>query len=207
MRLEASCTDRETLRWPDWSGQTAVCIATGPSLTQQQVDTVRRASVRTIGINDIGIANDWIDIWYAADDQFWRAYSNVQTDVLRVCAQPQTLVHGLADKLLSVKDAEKARKYIPGYAISGGHSGFQALQLAISLGSTRVYLLGYDCKPKGNLTNYFGTKCKALHRDSDYKSWPQFYRDLNIPEGVEVLNATPGSAIDAYPRVDISCLA
>jgi hypothetical protein len=80
------------------------------------------------------------------------------------------------------------------------------LQLAISLGASRVILLGYDCKPKGALTNYFGTKCRALHRDSDYKSWPQFYRDLKIPEGVEVLNATPGSAIDAYPFVDIGCL-
>jgi hypothetical protein len=164
--------------------------------------------VRTIGINDIGIAHRWIDLWYAADHQFWKAYRDVETDVLKVCAQVETMAHGLADLLLSVSPryADRARNYVPGYAISGGHSGAQALQLAISLGASRVILIGYDCKPKGALTNYFGTKCRALHRDSDYKSWPQFYRDLKIPEGIEVLNATPGSAIDAYPFVDIGCL-
>jgi hypothetical protein len=112
--------------------------------------------------------------------------------------------NGAVDLYLNVR--AKEHKNAPGFALSGGHSGFQALQIALTLGASRVVLLGYDCKPKGTLTNYFGGKCAALHKNSDYKSWPQFYRDLKLPQGVEVLNATSGSAIDAYPFIGIECL-
>jgi hypothetical protein len=162
--------------------------------------------VRTIGINDIGLTEKWLDIWYAADWTFWKHYQGHTSEALKVCAGRKAIERGFADLLLNVRDAGRASQFVPGYAISGGHSGFQALQLAISLGASRVVLLGYDCKPKGKVTNYFGTKCAGLNRPSDYQSWPQFYRDLKLPSGVEVLNATPGSAIDAYPNVSIDSL-
>lgn len=195
-----SCTDGATPPWPKWRGQTAVCIATGPSLKAQQVETVRQSGVRTIGINDVGLTHDWIDIWYAADLQFWAHYKPT-SKALRVCAEKDG--RGLYDRFLDVNNREKALQYIPGYALHGEHSGFQALQLAISLGAKRVVLLGYDCKPKGQVTNYFGTKCAKLQRPSNYGQWPLHYERLAIPGGVEVLNATPGSAITAYPFVDI----
>lgn len=200
-------TDSETLPWPDWRGSTAVCIATGPSLTNDQVEAVRTASVRSIGINDIGLTHRWIDIWYAADFPFWKFYepSAASSDALKVCADPDVLKGGIADRYLSVsdKDREKAKRYEPGFALHGEHSGFQALQLAISLGAERVILLGYDCKPEGQKTNYFGTKSQALYRHSHYETWPLHYDKLVIPAGVEVLNATAGSAIEAYPFVEI----
>lgn len=197
--------DSETRLWPDWTGQTAVCIATGPSLTQQQVEIVKRSSVRSIGINDVGLRNQWVDIWYAADYQFWKHYSTTAetSDSLKVCAERDAIKHGLVDLFLNVNDREKALRYTPGYALHGEHSGFQALQLAISIGATKVVLVGYDCKPKGQLTNYFGTKCASLHRHSDYKNWPLHYDRLAIPDGVEVLNATTDSAITAYPKVEL----
>lgn len=189
--------------WPDWTGRTAVCIATGPSLTPEHVARVKAASVATIGINDIGLTEPWIDLWYAADRRFWSHYRPARGTALRICAQPEALADGLVDGLLSVKDRDKALRYVPGYVVSGGHSGCQALQLAISLGAKRVVLLGYDGKARGPKTNYFGQKCAALQQQSHYEAWPDVYRKLAIPSAVEVINATPGSAIDAYPKTDL----
>lgn len=205
MRYEASCTDQEIQPWPDWSGQTAVCIATGPSLTPDQIECVRSASVRSIGINDVGLTEQWVDIWYAADFKFWQHYQAraEMSGSLKVCADKKMLSGGIADRFLNTRDKDKALRFEPGYAISGGHSGCQALQLAISLGATKVVLLGYDCKPDGSRTNYFGQKCPALNKGSDYELWRESYRTLAIPDDVEVLNATPGSAIDVYPMVEI----
>lgn len=201
-------TDSETLPWPDWRGATSVCIATGPSLTEAQVERVRTSSVRSIGINDVGLKHRWLDIWYAADFQFWKFYepSAASSDALKVCADADMLTGGIADLYLSVseKDRDRAKRYEPGYALHGEHSGFQSLQLAISLGASRVILLGYDCKPNGQKTNYFGSKCQALYRHSHYETWPLHYEKLAIPDGVEVLNATPDSAIKAFPFVDIA---
>jgi hypothetical protein len=188
--------------WPDWTGETVVCIATGPSLTRAQLDAVKVAPVRSIGINDIGLTEDWIDVWYGADGAFWKHYwpQAAASKALTVCADRNA--PGVTQLYLEVVKS-KDRWPAPGFALNGGHSGFQALTLAISLGASRVVLIGYDCKAKGALTNYFGSKSASLHKPSPYDQWPKCYRDLVLPEGVEVLNATSSSAIDAFPMVDL----
>lgn len=201
--------------WPDWSGETAVCIATGPSLTSDQVEAVRRANVRTIAINDAGHPSrtpsaTWCDIWYAADQSFWLNY-RPESNALKVCAESKCNRRGelfdIVDLFLDLDDAERARAYVPGYALHGGHGGYQCLQLAMSLGATRILLLGYDCQPRGDQTNYFGRKPAHLHKDSPYKAWVQCYDKLVLKEGVKVINCTPGSAIKAYSFADIrECL-
>lgn len=206
MQSEASCTDYETLHWPNWTGATAVCIATGPSLTPEQVETVKHSRVRCIGINDVGLTEDWLDIWYAADWSFWKHYEARATasSALKVCADLAMRTGKIADLFLNTVNDKRAANFEPGFAISGGHSGFQAMYLAISLGARKVVLIGYDCQSAGEKTNYFGRKPKVLHRSSDYMSWPKYYRELQLPEGVEVLNATPGSRIDAFPLVELA---
>ena len=210
MRSEASSTVSETPRWPDWSGQTVVCIATGPSLTRSQLDVIRQSGVKTIGINDIGVREDWIDIWYAADYNFWKHYSNRAelVSMLKVCADDQMFKHPkIVDLYLNVLDKAKGKQFIPGYSLNGGHSGFQALCMAISFGAVRIILVGYDCKAKGHKTNFFGAKCQSLFKPSPYADWPAHYANLKAPENVEILNATPGSAITAFPMVELElCL-
>lgn len=201
----AAVTRHVGAEWPSWQGETAVCIATGPSLTPEQVEQVKRASVRTIGINDVGLTEDWIDVWYAADWPFWRFYEAraEASQALKVCADVMSRGSQLVDLFLCTISNARAERYEPGFVLSGGHSGFQALQMAISFGATRVILLGYDCKPRGTSTNYFGRKPKTLDRASNYEAWVTNYDRLAVPAGVEVLNATPGSAITAFPRVSL----
>jgi hypothetical protein len=218
---DTSCQSRiEKPSWPDWTGETVVCMATGPSLTSEQVDVVRNAKVRTIAINDLGLSSrnpsaSWCDIWYAADQTFWLepAYEMQAraSHALKVCAEDASCrtknLLAVVDLFLQTNDDAKALQFIQGFAVSGGHGGYQCLQLAMSLGASRVLLIGYDCKPNGEQTNYFGRKPQHLHKASPYKAWVESYQNLVLREGSTVINCTPGSAIKAYPFADIrECL-
>jgi hypothetical protein len=62
-----------------WAGKKVVCIGGGPSLTQQQLELIRRAraadTVRVIVINDQYLVAPWADLIYFADMRWhgWHA--------------------------------------------------------------------------------------------------------------------------------------
>lgn len=90
----------------------------------------------------------------------------------------------------------------------GGNSGFQALSLAIQFGVRKIVLVGFDMRTD-----------RGLHWHEDYPAgmnnpsakttarWRQVM-DEAAPMvkalGVLVLNASPVSALTAYPKVDFS---
>jgi len=193
-------------------------MATGPSLTSEQVEVVRSANVRTIAINDLGLSSrspsaTWCDIWYAADQSFWLEYWKLalESSALKVCAEHSSArskdLYDIVDLFMTLNESQPALDYVPGYAIHGGHGGFQCIQLAMSLGASRVLMVGYDCRSNGQQTNYFGQKPKHLHKTSPYKRWVDHYDKLVLREGATVINCTPDSAIKSYPFYDIrECL-
>lgn len=62
---------------PAWAGKAAVCIATGPSLTEAQLQLVRAAraadQVRVITVNDAYLVAPFADVLYYADEK-WRQW-------------------------------------------------------------------------------------------------------------------------------------
>lgn len=62
---------------PAWTGKAAVCIATGPSLTEAQLERVREARaadlVRVITVNDAYLVAPFADVLYYADAK-WRRW-------------------------------------------------------------------------------------------------------------------------------------
>lgn len=87
---------------------------------------------------------------------------------------------------------------------TGRHSGFQALNLAILAGAARILLLGYDGRvaPDGRDHWHGGHPTSSPH-----SSYPAFRRCFTEAErdiaatGVVVLNCSPGTAIDTFPKV------
>ncbi len=90
---------------------------------------------------------------------------------------------------------------------TGQNSGYQAVNLAVLLGAERIILLGYDMK-------YSATGAKHWHEDHEGPNpgnqqlggWAKNF-DTMLPDlekaGVEVINATPGSAIECFERVKL----
>jgi hypothetical protein len=197
--------------WPDWKNQTCVLMASGPSLTAADVDLVKNyrmhgaMTLRTIAINDCGLARrlplaaPWADILYAADQKWWRFYQPAFTD-LRVSGEK---VDGVETQPLTMLARGEPMPRIPGSVVSGDHSGFQALGLALSLGVSRIWLLGYDCG--GKRRNCHTGREPQFATRPPFENWIKKYKQAadEWPK-VEIVNCSADSAITVFQKRPLS---
>ena len=200
------------LRWPQ---SMVVILASGPSLTVEQCETVRawRAAAPSryvIAINTTFKRAPWADVLYACDAAWWKKYlPEVQA--------------GFAGELWS-QDKEAARQFgvhlipslrlpglctQPGFIHQGGNSGYQAINLAVQAGAMRIALLGYDMNDRagkhwhGKYTN--GLPNTGSHLFLEWiRNFERLASDL-VKAGVEVVNCTSSSALTSFRTADL-CL-
>ena len=197
-------------KWPDWHQQTCVCIASGPSLTAEQLTMVHSyrkygaMTLRAIAINDCGLrrnlplAAPWADILYAADQRWWRFYKPAFTG-LRISGEPVKDVETIPLTMLARQEPMPRE---PGSVVSGDHSGFQALGLALTLGATRIILLGYDCG--GNKRNCHENREPQFKSEPPFDQWTAKYNQVPARwPHVEIINCSPQSRISAFPKTEI----
>ena len=93
-----------------------------------------------------------------------------------------------------------------GALVTGRNSGFQALNLAVLAGARRILLLGFDGAPAADGSTHWHGGHKSPSGPSIYK---HFRAAMTAVEGdlaaigVEVLNCSPGSAINSFPKVPL----
>jgi hypothetical protein len=93
-----------------------------------------------------------------------------------------------------------------GELCTGQNSGYQAVNLAVLAGASRIVLVGYDAQPAADgRKHFFGD-----HPDKTAAPYPQMLVHFRAAAplikalGVEVLNASPDSAIDCFRRVPLA---
>lgn len=90
----------------------------------------------------------------------------------------------------------------------GANSGYQSLNLAMLLGATRIILLGFDMRAVNDKKHFHPDHPPGMNNPYDglFKTWNQNFRST-LPDlkkaGVTVINATPDSALDAFPRMSL----
>jgi hypothetical protein len=95
----------------------------------------------------------------------------------------------------------------PGEIGWGGNGGFHAINLAIQWGAKRVVLLGIDCSLEGGV-HWHGRHGYGLNNPkvASVEKW-RTRLDAQAPVlrrmGIEVVIGSPGSALTAYPKVDL----
>lgn len=216
---------------PLWRGLTTVLIASGPSLTHEQVRRVRAAretcAVRVIAVNDAYLLAPWADVHYAADEH-WRSWQvegkakpllglsgeDVKARWASFAGQKCGIDSGNgppADDAVHVLRKHQTPQNFglsldPREIVTGRNSGFQALNVAVLAGAKRVILLGYDGKKdEGGKRHFFGDHPK-VEADVVY---PVYCQAMSKAEnslrdaGVEVVNCSPGSAIESFPKMDL----
>ncbi len=190
-------------------------IASGPSLTREQVDYVRGKS-RVIAINNQGIDNDvdgkvvpafapWADVLYAADAKWWIAYKK------RALAFAGTKVTIRDVHFPDVNHLRVSQDQVfdprPSHLATGGNSGYQGIHLAVHYGAARILLLGFDMQlGKDNKRHWFGNHPGNLNSAANFKNWLRAFERLAPvlrKRGVEVINCTTSTALTAFPRADL----
>lgn len=194
-----------------WAERVAVCIASGPSLSDEQLAAVRAAreadDVRVIGVNNTYQRAPWIDAVLAVDLLWWKKH------ISAVRASGTT-----AELVTPDSNAEKAFHItrVRGSAADGlglhelhigGNGGHAALNLAYLWGARRILLLGYDMKlgPAGQ-RHWHADHPAPLIQDQLFAHWIKRFdstaRDLHRL-GALVINCTPGSALHHFPHFDL----
>jgi hypothetical protein len=187
-------------------------LASGPSLTQADVDAVRGHGT-VVAIN-CTIANaPWADILYACDAKWWRHYSRSEEygPVLRMfkgercCLKTPGIDTPEGVNALPYEDA-------PGLGRSliraGGNSGYQAINFAYLRGARTIVLLGYDMQATGGRNHHHPDHPQRLGNfDARMAAncapkFSQLADDLRS-EGVRVINCTRSTALRCFERMPL----
>ncbi len=192
-----------------WPGSTIACLGGGPSLTQVQVDTLH-GRARVIAVNDAWRLAPWVEVLYACDWRWWLKYVGVPdySGLKVTLSNSRGHLDAHPDIQVLENTGTEGLEHDPGGLRTGRNGGYQAINLAVHLGAARILLLGYDMKPDASgRTHWFG----------DHDDWPtraSVFENVMLPHyaglarelkalGVAVVNCTPGSALETFPRMPL----
>jgi hypothetical protein len=190
---------------------TVVIFGGGPSLTREQVDYCK-GKARAVAIKEAIRLAPWAEYMYYADDRW---FDHHRQEVLAFAGQVATIWDSPkgAGKEMSRAAMPNLRCFrndgvqglceSPDGLRTGHNSGYQAIGLAFHMGAKRIVLLGIDMKASA------AGEMHWFKRDYEYSE--RLYQDLMLPNfpslieplarhGVEVINASPDSAIECFPK-------
>lgn len=200
----------------EWTGQTAFLVGGGPSLLGFHPEALLGRG-RVIVINKSVLPGEgwpgipWADVMYFCDRSFWAAHGPAVRGFYR--GSRIVSLANLPDNPEVLRLSRKARLGLssdPRQLCHGASSGYQAINLAYLFGASRIVLLGYDLAlgagGKTHLHDGYGRYTASLAHTLDKVHRPQF-ESLKAPlaaAGVEVVNASPESALLTWPRISIA---
>lgn len=199
-----------------------IVAATGPSLTRDVAAHCRAAQRRgwqVLAVNDAWRMVPSAEALYAHDTAWWSHHKGAPgfagarwsatsdlaaRDGKRELAKAYgiNLVHGSFGAGFS---------HGPGIHYGGDdheqscHSGFQAVNLALLWGARRIVLVGFDLRKVEGRSHFFGDHPRTMNFASPYARFAAALANARptLPAGVDLINATPGSALKAYPMMTL----
>ena len=195
-----------------WPGETFVILASGPSLTLNDVDACR-GKARVVAINHGGFIAPWADVLYACDGAWWKRHDGAPSfqglkfgltlpPIRWMKTNPiSQTIHFLKPVPCAGIDTDPTRLCTGGGQDGAGNSGHQAIGLAVHLGARRILLLGYDmhADPKGK-RNWHQPDTPTR---SPYREFQRGYPKLSaaaLALGVEIVNCSRQTALTCFPR-------
>jgi hypothetical protein len=193
-------------RWhpePLLAGATVFVLGGGPSLRGFDFSTL--AGLRTIAVNQAAAHVVEQDLLYFTDTGWFE--------------MNRPLVEGWRGEAITASRSAK-RQYAglrrilttpgPGFPSDvirrGRSSGHTAIGLAIALGARLVVLLGFDMRGDGGRSHFhdrYANRDLAVYGREFVPAFSGWDRDARAL-GVTVLNATPGSALEEFRKVDLA---
>lgn len=193
-----------------WSTSTCYVLGGGPSLANLNLKALEAQNTRIIAVNNAYRVAPWADFCYFMDKTWFKWHRKELKNFMGVLVSGDEktssidFVHTLQR---GVKHHHDPRRTHMG---RGNNSGHGAISLGASLGAKKIILLGFDMRVvdgKHNFHDDHKRKVAATIYERSYlKSFDFLAKDL-LELGVQVQNATPGSALKAFPIVEVpKCL-
>lgn len=196
-------------------------MASGPSLTIQQVERVRaareRGACKVIVVNNTWRLAPWADLLYAADwrwweeERKWSAQDTARPQIEKFAGIKVAAAEAKAISLPGVHrmpgiDNKQGLSLDPNCLHWGRNSGFQALNLSVFLGGGgKRVLIGFDFRPGpgGRLHHHADHGGPLKNPDpGSLASWARLF-EPTVPQfkelGIDVINCSPGSALTCFP--------
>lgn len=220
----------ETIIPKKYNGESVVIIATGPSITQEQIDLVAQSDCRIITVNnsyqliepDIQIAcnDNWWDYYYRNDERLRKLKADKWT---RYKKQAINYNINYIDSI--VKDGLSTD---PSVVHINHGSGPMAINFATLYGFKKIILIGHDMKfakdyngakrqPGSSPRHYFGEYPKQMQHfprskqsvDSNgvivglITAYSKMIPDLD-KLNIDIVNCTPGTELKCFRMNDLS---
>lgn len=195
-----------------WAERAAVVIGSGPSLNDMQLLEVALARVgfrvNAITVNNTLERAPWADVAYFGD---YTAIKHYLPQLRKTSAAEWVTIDKAAAerwKLTHVDPASANGMALDRIRVNG-NSGAQAVNLAAAFGARRILLLGFDMRndPLTGAAHWFGQHPKNLVTVQLFDEWLHKFDAIAKDAkalGVEIINCTPGSALDCFPRAHIA---
>lgn len=203
-----------------WADDVVYIIGGGPSLLGMDLSPIHHRPV--LGVNNAYMLGPWVDVTFFGDKLWW------EQNYRKLLRYPSLIVTNNNWDYFSKIDRVKQMKRSPRAGLNwrskdtlcwNDNSGGAAINLAFHFGASKIVLLGFDMKvdkEKGlrGGHNWHGEHKNRTPEDFIYaqRFLPTMKRikaDLHMLNlngscirHVEILNATPGSALDYFPMVN-----
>ena len=192
-------------------------IGGGPSLSQTNLELVKNKAV--LGVNAAFRLGSWVDSMIFGDCRFYEGKEWIYKPYLdEYLGRKYTLCTNLKNdpRFIYYEKCEKhflclkkgKLTYITG---KGKNSGCAAINLGVQLGYGRIVLLGFDGKAtkkgKHNWHNWHTHIPQPDIYDKFYTSFKGLAEELKEKKpDVEVINASPNTKLDIFPKVKLEKL-
>lgn len=158
----------------------------------------------------------WADVCYFADSEWWKWHKDrpdfqafagekcsIQSTGMDIFAPEVHLLRNKTHPSNGVGLSLDTESLITGY-----HSGWQVVNISVLTGAALILLLGYDAREpeSGGPSHWFGHHPKR-EPVAAYEKYRQSFKlgaGALRDAGVRVINCSPGSAIDAFPRMTLA---
>lgn len=189
-------------RWRD-----CVVVAPGPSFTEAAARQCRRRNL--IAVNDAWRLAPFADILYAADAHWWDLRGPTKDEfkgdrwsvVGEFCTDNKILEKRGIHLAKGANEWKFGRNGMIHY---GSNSGFQAVNLAIEyFGARHITLVGFDMRLVEGVEHFWGNYQAAPFHAPDFAMFLSYFEAAAkaMPDGVRIVNATPGSALNCFPKM------
>ena len=191
-----------------WPHATVVVIATGPSLTAEDVDYCQ-GKAKVICVNDAYRLAPWADALYATDAKWWQWHRGVPSFTGPKWSINNSQWNGwnvtYPDVQLLLNTGPEGLEHKPTGLKNGSNSGYAAVNLAVHYGASHIILLGYEMQPRKGVSHFFGEH--PNRQKSPYDMFRRRFESLVKPLkkiGVTVTNCSRNSALMTFPKADLT---